>query len=282
MALKRLHEDDDDDCHHDARFDKVCCCPRPLLVSAPTNNTPQKHRTDSACPPPPPQDHFFQNKALSFSQNRANSPCLPALTPGHSDESGCDSPELPAYADTDMEDCIEDDYGALRSNPNSPAVPFMLPERFNPRQQQSDPSTGRIPTPIYGHFPPKITSNEPSNIRTTTLEELRAASASARRTMAQRDIGRDMPSPISEDEMALTPTTMTGNRLSRLHFCGRSDDGMDMDSPMPESQRSPDSKQGRARSGAITGKKKFHMGFREDCPKCQARVPGHNAHFLPS
>ncbi|KAL1635322.1 hypothetical protein SLS56_001745 [Neofusicoccum ribis] len=226
--------------------------------------------------------HYEKNKSLSFSQNRANSPCLPALTPGHSDESGCDSPELPAYADTDMEDCIEDDYGALRSNPHSPAVPFMLPERLNPRQHQADPSTGRIPTPIYSHFPPKITSNEPSEIKTTTLEELRAASANARRSMAQRDVGRDMPSPIREDDMALTPTTITGNRLSRLHFSGPGDDGMDMDSPTFDPHRHAESKTGRARSGAITGKKKFHMGFREDCAKCQARVPGHNAHFLPS
>ncbi|KAB2579930.1 hypothetical protein BFW01_g2521 [Lasiodiplodia theobromae] len=264
MALKRPRADDDDDVSI-RHFEK-------------------KHRNDTACPPPP--EHFFHTKTLSFSQNRANSPCLPALTPGHSDESGCDSPELPAYADTDMDDCMEDDYGALRSNPNSPAVPFMLPERLNPRQHQSDPSTGRIPTPIYGHFPPKITSNEPpSDIRTTTLEELRAASANARRSMAQRDVGRDMPSPIREDDMALTPTTLAGNRLSRLHFSGRGDsDGMDMDSPTFEPQRhlAAESKSGRARSGAITGKKKFHMGFREDCPKCLARVPGHNAHFLPS
>lgn len=207
------------------------------------------------------------------------------MTPTHSDESGCDSPELSPYADTDMDDCAEDDYQALHSNPNSPAVPFMLPERLNPRQPHADPSTGRMPTPIYSHFPQKITSNEPAAIRTTTLEELRAASANARRSMAQRDLPRDMPSPIREDGMPLTPTSMTGNRLSRLHFYGSGDDdGMDMDSPTFETHpaSSPESKMGRARSGAVMGKKKFHMGFREDCAKCQARVPGHNAHFLPS
>ncbi|KAL0264174.1 hypothetical protein SLS55_000120 [Diplodia seriata] len=271
MALKRPRADDDDDAsiHVDRHYTK-------------------KHRNDGPCPPPP--ENFFQNKTLSFSQNRANSPCLPALTPGHSDESGCDSPELPAYADTDMEDCMEDDFNAMRSNPNSPALPFMLPERLSPRHRETEPSTGRIPTPIYGHFPPKITSNEPTNIRTTTLQELRAASMNARRSIANRDVGRDMPSPIREDDMALTPTTVAGNRLSRLHVSGRGGDdhdGMEMDSPTFESQRhapaaAADSKPGRARSGAITGKKKFHMGFREDCPKCQARVPGHNAHFLPS
>ncbi|OJD39755.1 uncharacterized protein BKCO1_2000307 [Diplodia corticola] len=276
IALKRSRVDDDDDA--------------PILAE---RHCDKKHRNHASCLSPP--ENFFQTKTLSFSQNRANSPCLPALTPGHSDESGCDSPELPAYSDTDMDDCIEDDFNAMRSNPNSPALPFMLPERRNPRHHETEPSTGRVPTPIYGHFPPKITSNEPSgipsNIRPTTLEELRAASVNARRSMAQRDVGRDMPSPIREDEMAMTPTTVAGNRLSRLHVSGRggNDDGMDMDSPTTlDPQRhaaamaAADSKPGRARSGAITGKKKFHMGFREDCPKCIARVPGHNAHFLPS
>jgi hypothetical protein len=77
-----------------------------------------------------------------------------------------------------------------------------------------------------------------------------------------------LPSPISEDYVE-TPTDITSSQLSRLSFNG---EDMEMDVP----------RTGRARSGAITAeKKKFVVGYRDDCDKCRAKVPGHWAHFLP-
>jgi len=41
-------------------------------------------------------------------------------------------------------------------------------------------------------------------------------------------------------------------------------------------------RKGRARSGAMTEKRRLHIGFLNDCEKCQARVPGHYSHLLPA
>ncbi|KAF2135385.1 uncharacterized protein K452DRAFT_363203 [Aplosporella prunicola CBS 121167] len=277
MSNKRPREDDDDDptVHHD----KI-----------------KKHRVGEAPqrahPPVPP----FLN--LHHHQIRSPSYLPPALTPGQSDDSGCDSPDLPPYmaasahSDTDMQDCYEDDFNMLRSNPNSPALPFMLPERLNPRLPTD--STGRIPTPIYGSFPPASKAALPrgsSDISTMELEEPPTPTTTSTSTSSfTRGRGRRMPSPISENESSVaTPTSEAGSRLSRLRVSA--DEGMDVDMPSPasatgsgfSSPRLHDPRAGgRSRSGAITtGKKKFFMGFRDDCPKCLAKVPGHNAHFLP-
>ena len=126
-----------------------------------------------------------------------------------------------------------------------------------------------------------------------------------------------MPSPISEDEVEPdTPTAFTQSQLSRLTVDsghnslrgsverdatatsagwpgnkdwnkngewgkdenmeeeGAGHDGDDV-APVPLARK------GRARSGAFTGKGRFSMGFREDCEKCRARIPGHYSHFLP-
>lgn len=39
---------------------------------------------------------------------------------------------------------------------------------------------------------------------------------------------------------------------------------------------------GRKRSGALSAeKRRFAIGYRDDCEKCRNRVPGHFSHFLP-
>ncbi|KAK8184438.1 hypothetical protein BC567DRAFT_260616 [Phyllosticta citribraziliensis] len=237
-------------------------------------------RFRAAPPPALQQPHNASSTSGGPFQNPNASPCLPALTPGHSDDSSCDSPELPSYmnsaaGDTEMRDYPEDDFAITRSHPSSPALPFALPERLNPRPQV-DPSTSRIPTPIYGSFPPKVITNRG---RDHSFMEVEESSETDNRHQPNNGKTHRIPSPISEDEMAMTPTTVAGARLSRLQVA--SNENMEMDMTGSDNSGKASAARGvKARSGA-TCKKKFYMGYRDDCPKCQAKVPGHNAHFLP-
>ncbi|KAK8193960.1 hypothetical protein BKA81DRAFT_409509 [Phyllosticta paracitricarpa] len=245
-----------------------------------TSPSRAEKRFRAAPPPALQQSHNVMSTAGGLSQNPNESPCLPALTPGHSDDSSCDSPELPSYmnsaaGDTEMRDYPEDDFNITRSHPSSPALPFVLPERLNPRPQV-DPSTGRIPTPIYGSFPPKATTHRASDPSSMDMEE---SSEPASRSRPNNGRIHRIPSPISEDEMAMTPTTVAGTRLSRLQVA--SNENMEMDTTGLDNCETACAAKGvKARNGAKANKK-FYMGYRDDCPKCQAKVPGHNAHFLP-
>lgn len=96
-----------------------------------------------------------------------------------------------------------------------------------------------------------------------------------RNRLEQRD--HAMPSPITEGDMDAT-TTLTGSQLARLSVSGGED--MDTDEGLVvETSTTP--RKGRARSGAFTEKRKYAVGYREDCEKCRNRVPGHYSHFLP-
>ncbi|OCL06111.1 hypothetical protein AOQ84DRAFT_441043 [Glonium stellatum] len=200
-----------------------------------------------------------------------------AMTPAHSDHSSHNSP-VPLFdevhfpddqTDVDMED---DDLDIICSQPpDSPLAPFLRPARLNAQLFQEPSCGGRIPTPIHGSFYPRLPSRSTSDVSNMDLED--AVVVTTSRKQPERD--RRMPSPISEDEV--DSTTMTESQLSRLSVRGT--EGMEMD----ETARSagPTAKRGRARSGAITDKRKFSMGYRDDCDKCKARVPGHYSHFLP-
>ena len=92
-----------------------------------------------------------------------------------------------------------------------------------------------------------------------------------------------MPSPISEDDdIPDTPTSFAQSQLSRLSVTSNMDlasisEDSDM-APPPGVNTAP--AKGRKRSGALSGKGRFSMGYREDCEKCRLRVPGHYSHFL--
>lgn len=108
-----------------------------------------------------------------------------------------------------------------------------------------------------------------------------------------------LPSPIREDEdhdlesHCYTPTTITQSQLSRLSV----DEGMHLNGvnallhanvhananaeSVDEAGVNKTPTPGRKRSGALSTKGKFSMGYRDDCEKCRMRVPGHYAHFLP-
>lgn len=68
--------------------------------------------------------------------------------------------------------------------------------------------------------------------------------------------------------------------MSRLSVTG---DSMDIeDGPLGQADSPTAVRMGRQRSGALfTEKKRFHLGYLDDCDKCRARVPGHHSHFLP-
>jgi hypothetical protein len=95
-----------------------------------------------------------------------------------------------------------------------------------------------------------------------------------------------MPSPISEDEdLPDTPTALTQSQLERLRVTPIVET-MDVENygdtyidPPPGAVTTPT--RGRKRSGALSGKGRFLMGYRDDCEKCRQRVPGHYSHFLP-
>ncbi|KAI5782619.1 hypothetical protein EDC01DRAFT_632340 [Geopyxis carbonaria] len=72
------------------------------------------------------------------------------------------------------------------------------------------------------------------------------------------------PSPVSDDGGL-------GGSLGRLYVC--LDDGMDMDmsvAPPPQLNFAPNN------SAYVP---KLRMGYKSDCEKCQARLPGHYSHF---
>jgi hypothetical protein len=145
----------------------------------------------------------------------------------------------------------------------SPPSPYqqhtwLRPAKLNSPSVHESFSGGRIPTPIHTTFvigaPPR-TASAPT-FHHQHINEARSSMVAP------------LPSPISEDYVE-TPTDITSSQLSRLSFNG---EDMEMDIP----------RTGRARSGAITAeKKKFVVGYRDDCDKCRAKVPGHWAHFLP-
>ena len=150
----------------------------------------------------------------------------------------------------------------------------------------------RIPTPIYGHFQEanllatntvqpetgwrngdvltgSMDIDEPPTCQTTLLPT------------RSRQSSRTLPSPISESGPD-TPTSATEGHLARLTVIG-SDECMDVDSSDPDDSPEPFflPLRGRKRSIAVpTEKRRFCMGYRDDCEKCKARVPGHFSHFL--
>ncbi|KAF2432850.1 hypothetical protein EJ08DRAFT_118690 [Tothia fuscella] len=223
-------------------------------------------------------------------------------SPSATDPSGSNSPasclSLPAPADlpdADMGMGMNMDEEVSIVGSASPPSPYqtqtwLRPAKLNSPSIHDQFSGGRIPTPIHSNF--LIGAPPPSRAGTWSGEgntESMLAPPRQRPHIFTNDYR--MPSPISEDYID-TPTDVTSSQLSRLSFSA--EDNMDMDMPIRSdsvlSDPVPDTptRTGRARSGAISTisnggmeKKKFVVGYREDCEKCRARMPGHWAHFLP-
>jgi hypothetical protein len=199
------------------------------------------------------------------------------MTSTHSQHSSDASPpdtqlDEDSFARDDVD--MDDDHFDITCSqpPDSPVAPFLRPPRLNAQLFQEPGAGGRIPTPITGAFYPRLPSRGVSDINAMDdLEDATALPIPLMQMWKPPERDRRMPSPISEDEA-------TESQLSRLSVGGVEE--MDMEDVV----RSPTmhAKTGRARSGAITDKRKFSMGYRDDCDKCRARVPGHFSHFLPA
>lgn len=213
-----------------------------------------------------------------------------------SEPSGGNSPasfmSLPApaeFADVDMS--IDGNVSIAGSaSPESPYRhhnPFLRPMKLNSHDQFHG---GRIPTPIHSTFqigaPPRSLSLGLGNEFGDPM--LPGGFSRQHRPRLSNETDHRMPSPITED-YSETPTELTSSQLSRLSVSQNSmeDDDMDMDTMMSSQQTPPVSPSGRgrigrARSDAIsTGhSKRVVFGYRDDCAKCRARMPGHWAHFL--
>ncbi|KAE9987617.1 hypothetical protein EG328_002258 [Venturia inaequalis] len=215
-----------------------------------------------------------------------------------SEPSGGNSPasfmSLPAsaeFADVDMS--IDDNVSIAGSvSPESTYQhhsPFSRPSNKDSRDQFHG---GRIPTPIHSSFqigaPPRSLS---LGLRNSFGDSMLPGGFSRQhRPRLSTEADHRMPSPITEDCFEGS-TEITSSQLSRLSVSQTfmdDDDDMDMDDMMSSQQQSPPvsptgrGRTGRARSDAIsTGQsKRVVFGYRDDCAKCRARMPGHWAHFI--
>ena len=80
-----------------------------------------------------------------------------------------------------------------------------------------------------------------------------------------------------------SPAYLASTQLSQLSV----EDGMEVDDAVPmaplhtmEPPIGIPPRKGRARSDAITEKRRIFMGYLEGCEKCRNKTPGHLAHFL--
>ena len=148
----------------------------------------------------------------------------------------------------------------------------------------------RIPTPRYGTFFPSTSTATASSPPTTDRVE-----ASIVRAMGLSSLNRILPSPIHEgDGTAIIPHQIFP--MDRHHLVDDDDDDDDVSmtlgsspppflrlDPTPTTKLwPPESARTRSMAAARTGKPMLVMGYRADCDKCRARVPGHYSHIVRS
>lgn len=312
---KRAREDDSDS--EDDRYLKKS---RPFAFhgfhNAHTNPRPASNlafRPSLTPSPPRLVSHLEAMTPAQSEHGEANSPVSV-----HDDVLNFSSPHFSDDEDMDMED---DDDIIGSQPPESPFVTtFMRPAKLNFEPYGREPevnNTGRMPTPMFPTFGGPRNAMNTSGMGGLTYPSSGFAGGMSMTTgsgylglpsnpilsqpppsrkLAQidEDRSRRMPSPISEDEdLPDTPTALTQSQLSRLSVTSNHHqvEQMDMESgghdgddselaPPPGVVTTPT--RGRKRSGALSGKSRFSMGYRDDCEKCRQRVPGHYAHFLPS
>lgn len=273
----------------------------------PSSNLPLR----PSMPPSPPQA-LPDLETMTPAQSEHSETDSPTSLHGHFIDFGPPRTDMDMDADMNMDDDDEeDDFDIVGSQPpDSPFIqtfpPPMRPARLDPnlfRQDLPVSSTGRIATPIYASFGhrPSLSSGGmnglgyPNNgaaggaglLGIPSNPLLQTPPVTRKQSVVEVDLDRTrrMPSPISEDEdIPDTPTALTQSQLSRLTVTtelmdvepGDGDAGV---GEPPGVVTTPT--RGRKRSGALSGKGRFSMGYREDCEKCKQHVPGHYSHFLP-
>ena len=263
---------------------------RPSSSNHPTNTTPQRatHSLPFRISPTTKHTHFFsQSKRLKpkplFTQT---------LTPADSEEeisppfSTIKDPSTQAHpggliaessdaqdVDTDMMDVMlsprrQQPEDMTMISPNaSPRT--LLPQLADLKGLQDIGSTGRLPTPIYGHFQQ---TSQP--LQTQTIPEATTPPRSEKDMEYEQYLrSRRMPSPISEDEAMDFPAAPKNSPLETSAPVETRSLEPQLRTPVriaqPLSGQSPPK-----------GKIMFSMGFRADCEMCRNRVPGHSNHIF--
>ena len=167
---------------------------------------------------------------------------------------------------------------SLRSYPMTPPPP--RPSRFVLQPLLKPVSGQRLPTPTYGHFPP-LSSHPALN-----TPDVSPKTHSNKTAILRRGLPTLLPpSPISETEFESPTTSNMGDLLSRLQMSSSSGvkNSSEGDSPSrAKLGRRMAVDQGRVDQGQTSGggKTTLAMGYRADCEKCRARVPGHYNHVV--
>ena len=194
-------------------------------------------------------------------------------------------------------DMMADDVSIAGSpSPESPTISHFLkplkPSWLNAKHSTMDAfNGGRVSTPIYSSFP-----TGPQQLRASRPPPLVSHFPASYYLSAQLNNDHAAPSPIREADMDAemdAEYVFAGSCLSNLSFGDElktPDHGLSsplarfpMVSTAVEAAPSPATpRTGRARSGAITSKSRFYMGFRDDCEQCRMNVPNHFAHFIPT
>lgn len=128
------------------------------------------------------------------------------------------------------------------------------------KELQSPIYSGRLPTPIYGHFQQSIDGKmdmgeDPENIVTRTQQEIEYEKYVRRRRL---------PTPIDEDQVMDSTPLMGRLAMDTEHFNGH------------PSTKTSHSFAGPSRATRLS----FSMGIRADCELCRMKLPGHSNHIF--
>lgn len=146
-----------------------------------------------------------------------------------------------------------------------------------PRESQEAAHGGRVPTPRWGHFRSRDISMDLGDVVEDDFPDGSTCSQLEwnHRALLRR---RRLPSPIGEDfGMVSSSSAVTGpslESLERLNLQGRNATSMEQTGIQTDSALSHGSRI------STSGKTTLSMGFRANCEKCRARVPGHYNHVI--
>ncbi|KAI9887951.1 MAG: hypothetical protein M1823_000208 [Watsoniomyces obsoletus] len=230
-------------------------------------------------------------------------PDPPTLTPAQSDEENddeargmCDAyssslglPSIRAEAPDDGQCAREGDYDMVDSFPMHSSDGMSLASPYNMAQ--------RVPTPRYGGFFTQTQTSSLGRDWAKQHDEKFIVQAMGMSSLNRTLDSRMLPSPINEGER-YNPGGLRSARLSHHSnhhpptYPQTADEDMRMDLGSPRlpaadgvTMREAQGRLGHWRtggSGEMRGKPMLVMGFRADCEKCKARVPGHYSHIVRS
>ncbi len=227
----------------------------------------------------------------------------PTLTPAESDDGDDEARGMRfAYASplglpSIMAEAPDDDQRGLGGDCDMmDSLPMHSPDGMSRVSPYTIPQ--RIPTPRYGGF---FLRSAASSLREDPAmmqhDEERIVQAMGMSSLNRSLDSRMLPSPINEGERyspsGLRPAPRSGrSNRQRPTYPGPADENTRMDLGSPAlpvedgaTMREPQGRLGQTRtggSGAAGGKPMLVMGYRADCEKCKARVPGHYSHIIRS